>query len=257
MADDIPFDVDPFDSDLPFDIDHPQPAEPLDGEDVARFLKGDRWASFVNKFRVTDYELGILAQHFLNVACEVTMFEREFDDRSRRNDETRYAARCRLDAIEQALGAWQFEAAIAKPKAKWKQAFAEVDKKENAMTCVKCGAKRRVSELLDGGRKDLCWKCLAETTAALGPCAKCGSERQGQRGEDTGDLCHQCYFERCAEILDPCPNCGGKRDIRRLYGALCYECHTAPIAPCKDCGEKRSRGEIGDFDHGYCNWCAL
>jgi hypothetical protein len=255
MADDIPFDVDPFDNDLPFDI-----AEPLEGDDVARLLSGERWASFVKKFRVTEYELGILAQHFLNVGCEVTMFEREFDDCSRCNDMTRYAARSRLDAIEQALGAWQFEAAIAKPKAKWKQAFAEVDKKENAMTCVKCGAKRRVSELLDGGRKDLCWKSLAETTAALGPCAKCWHQREGERRDITGDLCEQCYVESLA----PCAKCGGKRDMRcHRDDALCCECHTAPIAPCKACGATRHRYDIshididGEFDHGYCPRCIL
>jgi hypothetical protein len=256
MDDSIPFHVDlPFDMDLPFEIEPPQPTQPLRGDEVARFLKGERWASFVDGFRITDYELGILAQHFLDVGYDMAMFERLTDTYDRSEHYTQYAASCRLDDIEQALGAKKFAAAIAKKEAKWKQKFAKADKAEQAMACVKCGAKRYLSELLNpGAHKDLCGYCTPADVA--GQCAKCGRQRDGERRDITGDLCEQCYVESPA----PCANCGGKRDMRHR-DALCYVCHTAPIAPCQDCGATRHRYDIsyidGEFDHGYCSACTL
>jgi hypothetical protein len=244
---------DPFD--LPFDddIDLAQVAKSLGGDEIARFLRGDQWAGFVDGFRVTEYELGILAQHFTDVGYDMMMFERQFADSSSSSWKTEFAASARLDAIKQALGAKKFEAAVSKTRAKWMQKFAELDREEKAIACAKCGAERGIWELLDrGARRDLCSACAE--VVGLPPCVKCGCHRQVGSGENIGDMCDSCYVASLA----PCANCGGKRDMRLRHRPLCYACDTAPIAPCKDCGKARYRREIdGEFDHGYCRSCTL
>src|SRR5262245_47377375 len=134
---------------IPFDDG--SPPEPWEGDEVARFLKGDRWASFVDGFRVTEYAMENMEQHFIavwydgaNVVCEP----------HESSSQTRFATGFRLDAIEQALGAEKYAAATAKVHAKWQRRFA-VRKADQAKACKKCGA--------------------------VDPCTKCRHQREGER----------------------------------------------------------------------------
>jgi hypothetical protein len=215
----------------------------------------DRWARLVENFRPTEYELVVLAKHYLDESMDVDFFYRCYQTTGSSEWRIQAFASRRLDAVEQALGEAKFNAAIAKRLADWKQKFADADKEEESLPpCTKCRAKRYLYELTCGGDRTggLCERCIPHEPAHLTPCANCGCERGVVGSAYTGDLCWDCASERLA----PCANCGGKRELGPRNDALCDDCLRETIPPCKYCGAKRHPAAVStENDHGYCGGC--
>jgi hypothetical protein len=257
MANSGPLDDDPFDFvKLPNPPEDPVSAFPWTGDKVARFLGGEKWGALVNGFEMTEYDLGILAQHYFDVWSQVVWSERVLGMCIDGPETSQIAAESRLNAIERALGAEKFARAIATRRAYWNDVLANDAK---PWPCKKCGRPYYFQDALQcpGCQAGFCQECSSDYAAGLGPCTKCGRQRRGEGRHYTGDLCEACYVE----TLGPCSNCGGKRDLRLTYSDQCHTCDTCrkeTIAPCKHCGATRQRYDIdGQFDHGYCRSCAL
>lgn len=166
----------------------------------------DRWARLVEGFVPTEYELALLAKHYLDQIMDIDLFYRCYEQSGSSEWRIQAFAGARLNTIEQALGEKKFSALIAKTEAKWKQKCAAADKEEQSLApCTKCGAKRFLPDLARE-HADLCGDCIPATTT-LGPCANCGRQRGVVGSAYTGDLCWDCASERLA----PCANCGGRR----------------------------------------------
>jgi hypothetical protein len=211
----------------------------------------DRWARLVEGFVPTEYELVVLAKHYLDEIMEIDLFWRCYHQTGSSEWRIQAFAGRRLDAIEQALGEAKFNAAIAKRLAEWKQKFADADKEEQSLApCTRCGARRFLRDLAPE-HADLCGACIPASTT-LGPCANCGCERGVVGSAHTGDLCWDCASERLA----PCTNCGGKRSLSARDNALCDACLRETVPPCKYCGAKRHPATVStESDHGYCDGC--
>jgi hypothetical protein len=213
----------------------------------------DRWAHLVDGFLPTEYELVVLATHYLDRMMEIRLIGRCYQQYGSDWRMEAFADR-RLGTIEQGLGGEKFEAAIAKSLAKWRQKFADVDKEEASLApCTACGGKRFLYDAdcssTSGG---LCGACVPDPKAALGLCASCGRARELTGSAYTGNLCWDCASERLA----PCATCGGKRLLGPNESALCDECLRATVPPCKYCGAKRHPVTVSpENDHGYCGSC--
>jgi hypothetical protein len=199
----------------------------------------DRWALLVEGFAPTEYELVVLAKHYLDVRMEVALIYRCYEQYGSDWWRQQAFADARLNTIEQALGEEKFNAAIAKKIAEWTQKFSDIEKEEQSLApCTKCGARRSLAELANepaDGPAGLCARCMPHERRHLTPCANCGCERDVVGSAYTGDLCWNCASERLA----PCTNCGGKRWLGPDNRDLCDACHMATVPPCKYCGAKR------------------
>ena len=216
----------------------------------------DRWARLVEGFRPTEYELVVLAKHYLDKIMDVDFFFRCYEVSGSSEWRIQAFANRRLDAIEQALGEAKFNAAIAKKLAEWTQKFADADKQEQSLApCTKCGAKRHLYELVNA-HAGLCETCtsdsIPDSAATLGPCANCGRQRGVTASAYTEDLCWDCASERRA----PCANCGGRRLLSHQERDLCDACLMETVPPCKYCEAKRHPAFVStENDHGYCDSC--
>src|SRR5262245_10505490 len=83
----------------------------------------DRWALLVEGFAPTEYELVVLAKHYLDVRMEVALIYRCYEQYGSDWWRQQAFADARLNTIEQALGEEKFNAAIAKKLAEWTQKF--------------------------------------------------------------------------------------------------------------------------------------
>jgi hypothetical protein len=216
----------------------------------------DRWACLVEGFRPTEYELVVLAKHYLDEIMNIDFFYRWHQTTGSSEWRTQAFASRRLDAIEQALGEAKFNAVIAKRLAGWRQKFADADKEEESLDpCTSCGTKRVLSDLWRARtHPDLCEACVPPpaSATALEPCAACGRQRDVTGSAYTGDLCWECASERLA----PCANCGDKRKLSARDDALCDACLMETVPPCKHCGAKRHPSSVSsENDHGYCDGC--
>ena len=116
----------------------------------------DRWARLVEGFQPTEYELVVLAKHYLDQSMDIDFVCRCYQMSGSSEWRRQAFASRRLDAIEQALGEAKFDAAIAKKLAEWTQKFADADKEEESLPpCTKCGTKRSFTELASATRRPL------------------------------------------------------------------------------------------------------
>jgi hypothetical protein len=213
----------------------------------------DRWARLVEGFAPSEYELVVLAKHYLDVRMDVALISRCFEQTGSDLWRKQAFADARLNTIEQALGEAKFDAAIAKKLAEWTQKFTDADNEEQSLApCTKCGTKRFLY-MLAPAHPDLCDACVPDSAAALAPCAHCGCERGVVGSAYTGDLCWDCASERLA----PCATCGGKRLLGPTDDrGLCHACLRETVPPCKYCGAKRHPATVStENDHGYCGGC--
>jgi hypothetical protein len=163
----------------------------------------------------------------------------------------------RFTTIKAILGAGKFEAAIAKKLAECQKRFADAEKEdqeiESLAPCRKCGTKPYLDGPLLMGTDEtgLCCLCIEEELRKT-PCTVCGAKGVLASIEDTGGLCRGC----ASEALAPCANCGGKRSLRSKPSALCDACLEAAVPPCKYCGATRYPSMVDiENDHGYCHEC--
>jgi hypothetical protein len=212
----------------------------------------DRWARLVEGFAPTEYELVVLAKHYLDMRMEVALIYRCYKQCGSDWWREQAFADARLNTIEQVLGKEKFNAAIATKLAEWTQKFNDADNEEQSLApCTKCGAKRFLYGLACA-YPELCDACVPDSTVALGPCANCGRQCDVTGSAYTGDLCWECASARLA----PCAKCGGKRELGPRDDSLCDACLRETIPPCKYCGAKRHPATVStENDHGYCGDC--
>jgi hypothetical protein len=222
----------------------------------------DRWARLVEGFRPTEYELVVLAKHYLEEDSDITFMDRFYGMSGSTECRMSEFSRRRLATIEEALGAGKFEAAIAKKLAECQKRFADGEKEEQEIEsmapCTKCGTKPYLEGPMLVGSTDetgLCSACIAEEVPKrpCTPCTVCGAERDVASIGYTGDLCRGC----AREALAPCANCGRQRGVTNNTNTkdLCWDCASERLAPCKYCGAKRIPCFSSENDHGYCHEC--
>ncbi len=109
-------------------------------------VNGD-FACLVDDFKLTEYELEFLAEHYLDTARWI-----EFDGRflawSGSHESRMLAfARRKLATIENVLGKEQFQRAIARITEEWDRRFAKAEQIEKNMEwCGRCGSKRTYAD---------------------------------------------------------------------------------------------------------------
>ncbi len=103
----------------------------------------DESAYLVEHFKPTQYELEVLARHYLDEAREIEFWSRFLGCGDSYGIRMRPFAYRRLATIKAVLGEKRFQEAIARTEEKWDKGFAEAEEIEkNLEPCKSCGAKR-------------------------------------------------------------------------------------------------------------------
>jgi hypothetical protein len=158
----------------------------------------DSSARLVEGFQPTEYELELLAQHYVDRINDMTLFQRCTGQIGTGDWRLDAFSNRRLDTIRRALGQDKFDAAISKTLAKWKQEFADAENSEQSLApCTKCGGKRSLPDAANDpiGRCHACaiddWEASESGVHANEGIARCANCR-ATLGPDDSILCGAC-----------------------------------------------------------------
>jgi len=105
----------------------------------------DRAARLVAGFELTEYELGVLANHYLNRLRSSEFDSRVYEQSGSYDIRMRPFADRRLATIREVMGPVAFDAAIAETEKKWDAAFEKAEQDEERLApCPACGARRKL-----------------------------------------------------------------------------------------------------------------
>ena len=124
----------------------------------------DESACLVEHFKPTQYELGVLARHYLDEAREIEFWDKFLGYGDSYGIRMRPFAYRRLATIKAVLGEKRFQEAIARTEEKWDKGFAEAEEIEkNLEPCKSCGAKRDYYDYAFPSPDGYCGACDSAT----------------------------------------------------------------------------------------------
>ena len=124
----------------------------------------DESAYLVEHFKPTQYELEVLARHYVDEAGQIEFWSRFLGCGDSHGIRMRPFACRRLATIKAALGEKRFEKAIARTEEKWDKRFAEAEEIEkNLEPCKSCGAKRDYYDYAFPSPDGYCGACDSAT----------------------------------------------------------------------------------------------
>lgn len=130
-----------------------------DGHDAASDIRDFLWdlcpvematrdaARFIPEFKVTKYELGVLARHYFDIREDHYFFNRLYQQWGSSESRECAFSGARLAKIGDAIGKEALDAALATLEEKWRDKYAEADSHEHTLApCSLCGGKRTIAD---------------------------------------------------------------------------------------------------------------